>query len=1328
MSNAAHCSECGATLPTGILGNRCPRCLVQLALDTPADQVAPVQVPVPDESPLGRGHSFGDYEMLEVIARGGMGIVYKARQKSLNRIVAVKLMLSSGQLARPEVVQRFRTEAQAIAHLQHPNIVAIHEVGEHDGQPYFSMEYVEGRTLAEMVRDGPLAATRAAIYLKTISEAVQYAHTHGILHRDLKPSNVLIDSSDQPRITDFGLAKRLENSHLSTFNPQLTLSGQVLGSPNYLSPEQAAGRPAEVGPASDVYALGAMLYHLLTGRPPFQGDSLTALLRQVIETDPVGPRLLNPGIPRDLETICLKCLEKDRSRRYGTAQALADELGRFLRGEPIRARPASPPERVWRWCRRGPVRASLIGALVVVFGLGLAGVLWQWRRADAQRDAAVQARLRSERERYDTAISEAQLLIEQKRPDRAREILAREGQEGYRGWEWGWLQRQVNQDLMSFRSKDSVMAVAWSPDQRYLASAGYDQVITLWDLETGRAERVFKGHSGRIWSLVFSPDGKSLLSAGLDTTARVWDVASGRQLRVLTNGDGVWQALFSPDGQVIATAAINGGGRLWDARSGAVVSERLDHDQAVLTIAFSPDGRRLACAGGGWALDNDADTTVSVIDRSGDGDRVRRFKAHRQTIHHVRFSPDGSLLATASADGTAKLWNVHTGAEIRSFQRDSQFQSIFDVDFSPDGRWLALSGMGWNVGSARIFEVATGHTMRSLEGHGLGVMQIKFSPDGTRLATAGIDATTRLWPAANLPEFVSLEGHDQAVWAITFSRDGKRVASGGLDQTARVWDANTGDLLATLNVGLPVVSLAFSPDGDRLATMGTNHTAKVWNATNGQEMLTLSGHAGTVMAAAWSPDGSLILTGSKDGTARLWDAATGAVRSIVAAHSNWVLCVAFSPDGTRFATGGADNAACIWQAQDAKRLHVLPGHRHWVQQVAFSPDGQQVATGCRDRKVRLFDADAGRLLVSMEGHRSGISSLAFSPDGTRLATAAEGEGFIAVRFSERAAVIWDVRTGQRLLKLEADSSWVTAVAFSPRDGRRLATGLADNTVRIREAFPWKREDYAAEAGASLGETMEAVKHRYWQERLRAGSSAVPLDRQAVRPGRRVDTYYSGTTEVNVPAESGGKIRPAKVVPAREPNVDSNLLDLTDRYNAGLDETWQPIYALFEIDLNLASLPVGVHTLAGVPFDIRGLIRLSRPALGWAIFPVRVEIPAGRKFHRLHALHGAGASALQGAQIGTYRLHYRDGSSEDLRIIYGRDLRYWVASGGALAQPMEATVAWTGPADLTRPAEMEARLYRRTYENRFPEREVIGITFESTMTGGGPFLVALTVEP
>ena len=324
---------------------------------------------------------FGDYELLEEIARGGMGIVYKARQVSLDRIVAVKLLLL-GQYASEEFIHRFRIEASAAASLQHPNIVAIHEVGVHQGQHYFAMDFVDGPDLAKVVRDGPLTARRAAGYVKTIAEAIHFAHTRRILHRDLKPSNVLIDSNDQPRVTDFGLAKNLAS------DSELTLTGEVMGSPGFMPPEQASGERNKMGPTSDVYSLGAILYHALTGRAPFVGQSAGDTLQQVQNNEPVAPRLLVPSVPKDLETICLKCLQKEVARRFADAQELAEELGRFLRGEAICSRAVSRGEHVWRWCRRKPAVAGSLASAVLIFALGFAGVTWQWQIARVEKEKA----------------------------------------------------------------------------------------------------------------------------------------------------------------------------------------------------------------------------------------------------------------------------------------------------------------------------------------------------------------------------------------------------------------------------------------------------------------------------------------------------------------------------------------------------------------------------------------------------------------------------------------------------------------------------------------------------------------------------------------------------------------------------------------------------------------------------------------------------------------------------------------------------------------------------------------------------------------------------
>jgi tRNA A-37 threonylcarbamoyl transferase component Bud32 len=397
----------------------------------------------PSPNPLAPVAAFGDYELLEEIARGGMGVVYKARQISLNRVVAVKMLLS-GRLASELDVRRFRAEAEAAAKLRHPHIVAIYEVGEHEGRQYFSMEYVEGQDLGHRVRERPLPVTLAAAYVKRIAEAVQYAHERGVLHRDLKPSNVLIDASDQPRVTDFGLAKLLHS------DSGLTVSGQVLGTPSYMPPEQAAGRRDQTGPASDVYALGSILFFLVTGRPPFVAETLEATLAQVLHTEAVSPRLLNPSVSRDLETICLKCLEKEPRRRYASAQELAEDLGRCLRHEPIRARPTSRVERMLKWARRYPAVATLSAVIAVVVAAGFGAVLWQWREAEAARVIASQKAEAEAKEAYIARIALATSKVEAGAFPRAAEEL-RNCPPHLRHWEWDWLSGPLCRQFPGFR-------------------------------------------------------------------------------------------------------------------------------------------------------------------------------------------------------------------------------------------------------------------------------------------------------------------------------------------------------------------------------------------------------------------------------------------------------------------------------------------------------------------------------------------------------------------------------------------------------------------------------------------------------------------------------------------------------------------------------------------------------------------------------------------------------------------------------------------------------------------------------------------------------------
>ncbi len=480
------------------------------------------------ESPLPR--RFGDYHLLEEIARGGMGVVYRARQASLNRIVAVKMILS-GQFSTKEFIQRFRSEAAAAAMLQHANIVAIHEVGVHDGQHFFSMDYVPGKSLAETVREGPLRPKEAARYVQKVAEAIHYAHQQGVLHRDLKPSNVLIDAAtDQPRITDFGLAKRLNA------DSDLTVTGQVLGSPNFMPPEQAQPGRGKVGRYSDVYSLGAILYHLLTGRPPFQGSTLEDILLQVLNSDALPPQALNRGVPPDLQTICLKCLEKEPAKRYATAEELADELGRYLRDEPIQARPVSQFEKTWRWCRRKPALATALGtalALLLVVAVGSPIALYMINR-EAKRAVT---------SFYSASMNLAQLDWEKNNLARVWQSLTETRDYGDRGFEWYYWQREMHRDVRTLRGHlDRVGTVSIAPDGLLLATSSIDRTAKVWELATGREVSTFSGHGDwnravtyRDWvrAVAFLPDGRRIVSCSNDGTVQIWEANTGRGLQVL---------------------------------------------------------------------------------------------------------------------------------------------------------------------------------------------------------------------------------------------------------------------------------------------------------------------------------------------------------------------------------------------------------------------------------------------------------------------------------------------------------------------------------------------------------------------------------------------------------------------------------------------------------------------------------------------------------------------------------------------------------------------------------------------------------------------------
>jgi len=1060
MPDTKHCAECGGPLPAYWPKGLCPQCALDGALEmtNAASQVLQAEtLTAPadgessglsaDHSPLG---SFGDYELLEEIARGGMGLVYKARQRNLDRIVAVKMILA-GPRAGKEFVQRFRTESAAAAILQHPNIVAIHDVGLHEGRHYFSMDYVEGQNLAQLVGQQPLPANKAARYVGLIAEAIHYAHERGIIHRDLKPSNVLIDSNDQPRVTDFGLAKKLDAES------SLTVTGHVLGSPNFMPPEQAGAKRGKVGRPSDVYALGGILYYLLTARAPFQADSLEHLITQVLQAEPVSPRLLNPSIPRDLETITLKCLEKEPSRRYQTAQELADELGRVLRHEPIQARPVYAPEKFWRWCRRKPALAGAVGFAIIAMVTGLVATSWQWRRAEYQL--------------YVANMNVVQHRWEQNHVSRVRELLKKTATSPERGFEWYYWQRKMHLELRTLRGHTKpILAVAYDPDGQRIVTGSADHTAKVWDAASGTNLMTLRGHSGPVKSVVFSPDGQRILTGSWDGTARVWNSTNGTNLLILKGHEtAIFSVAFSTNGQRIVTGSKDRTVRVWDAATGTNLLTFPGHTNGVWAVAFSPDSQRIVS--GGW------DQAARVWDAAS-GEELRTLVGHRSAVFSVAFSPDGQSIVTGSQDHQVKVWNAASGAVLHTLRGHGA--SVFSVAFSPDGKWIISGSVDQ---TARVWDAASGEELRAFKGHGSQIGSVALSPDGQRIVTGGgalrvspdgrfhsanieDDPTAKVWDAGGGMEALTLEGHTDAVTSVDISADGRLIVSGSFDGTARVWDLRTEQVIASVRgSGAPIRGVAFLVDGQRFVTGSFDGTASVWDVASGNEIHKLEDHTAEIFSVAVSRDG-WIATGSWDRSVKLWDATTGTLRHTFADRGGPVYPVAFSSDGRRLVS------ATGWMSpMDVLKVDVLEVNSRqelitfqrgvMIWSAAFSRDGRRIVTGTHGLTATVWDAANGKQQLTLTGHTEHIHAAVFSPDGRRIVTGSV----------DQTAKLWDAATGEELLTFKGHSGVIFSVAFSP-DGKRIVTGSGDHTIKVWEAASkeqvakWRKEEQSTTAAAA----------------------------------------------------------------------------------------------------------------------------------------------------------------------------------------------------------------------------------------------------------------------
>ncbi len=1040
-SSIQRCEQCGGELPPGIPPALCPRCVMS---DTPWPH--PASAPWEDKGGDGKEfpRAFGNYELLREISRGGMGVVYLARQESLRRLVAIK-MLIFGAHSSVDSIRRFQSEAVLAGGLHHPHIVPIHEVGLYDGQHFIVMDFVDGPTLAARLRAEPMVFREAAECVRKVAGAIHFAHERNVLHRDLKPSNVLLDAGE-PRVSDFGLARRLDGGSM------ITVTGQMVGSPSYVPPEQVASEHGTVSRRSDVYGLGAILYECLTGRAPFRGEKLEELLHQVLHTEPVAPHLLNPLVPRDLETICLKCLEKEPARRYETALEVEQELTRFAQGHPILARPLSRLEKLIRWARRNPTVALAISFGMLCFLSGFAVSIWQADRAGREARAA---RLSL----YVADMNLAQEAVRQNNFSYAREKLRahlpERGWPDLRGWEWRHLWARCASDhLLSFDAGVPVTALALSAEGTLAVVARRDGQVRVLDFLRAQFMTNFpttpRQNSRK--SVATSPDGGWLALA--DGTCVRLARPGLREVRELTAREpgNIFSVAFTPDGGRVL-AASSTGLKAWDVWSGEETAPPVVFPEECRLIEISPDGSWFALATRSHLL-------AWNLSR---GQRVLRHDTGVDQIESLALA-DGGWLALGDRDGMMSVWSLpvleRAGGTNPAVHWDTGQQGpVFATTFSHDGRLLALAGSDQLI---RLYATSNWQACATLKGHDNEVWALAFTHDGGRLVSAGKDGQVKVWNPRQRPPDAALPS---SKLPLGFTPDSRRVLTLAIGEnpTVQFWDTGTRELVHVMptNAAFTQQFTHITPDGRTVLAQTEGNIIRLLDPRSGQQRDILKlNHTGLQRAWPWdcSPDSTLVaIITERTNTGRVALATEvfhlGTLERITTCPD--LTMSVFSPDGRQLGGWNSANQPVVWQL-DTRRARVFSGLTGAIKVVTFSHRPGLFAASSMDGLVSIWDADTGRLRHQLKGHRNGVGEILFSQDDRTLFSTS----------TDRTLRLWNVATGQELLALR-DAEELHELALSP-DDTTLAVG--PTLARGRPVKLWHAPPLAEIDAALAGKT------------------------------------------------------------------------------------------------------------------------------------------------------------------------------------------------------------------------------------------------------------------